>query len=257
MKQYLHTQQSQSWTKEIPSDFLEINPAVFETFRTYDGAIHWLDQHLQRLLSSAEVMDIDSDVLDRETLARQIKQIRDINFENQDLRIRVLLNETGYSITSFVLEDWPESFYRDGIDIADAVFERPNPTAKYTTPIYQEFVEHAESIGAQEIIFFDHDGNLREGNRTNVFAVFGDALVTPKINILKGVMRNHVIQLCQQLGLEVIEIGLTEEVLAQADEIILTNALKGIIPVKSWDTWERSTNKCYNKLKKKFDNMYK
>lgn len=82
------------------------------------------------------------------------------------------------------------------------------------------------------------DGDeVLEADRANVFAVRRGAVFTPPLDgrILPGVTRATTIELARAGGIEVVEGGLPLEELGSAEEIFLTNSIRGIEPVGSVD----------------------
>src|SRR5262249_14901981 len=77
--------------------------------------------------------------------------------------------------------------------------------------------------------------NVWEGSRTNLFLVRNGVLITPPLDgpILPGVMRALVLEHAARLSLRALDDRLvTEDELLQADEVFLTNSVRGIIPVE-------------------------
>jgi len=96
----------------------------------------------------------------------------------------------------------------------------------------------AESDVAPRVpLLLDGDGTVLEASRGNVFAVFDGALVTPPTDgrILPGVTRRRVLSLAAGLGIGVREEAMPLERLAEATEVFLTGAVRGIEPVRGWN----------------------
>lgn len=75
------------------------------------------------------------------------------------------------------------------------------------------------------------DGSeVLEADRANVFAVRKGTVFTPPLDgrILPGVTRATTIELARAEGVEVVERSLTFEELRQAEEVFLTNSIRGI-----------------------------
>jgi branched-subunit amino acid aminotransferase/4-amino-4-deoxychorismate lyase len=93
--------------------------------------------------------------------------------------------------------------------------------------------------GFDEVLSMTPDGRFWEGSRTNLFAIQDDTLSTCSWlgPILPGIMREFVLELAGDLSLKVQQVhGLTVEELCQADELFLTNAVRGIIPVSELES---------------------
>ena len=94
-------------------------------------------------------------------------------------------------------------------------------------------LQEAGESGWDEALVFNHAGHLCEGAMANVFLVSGQRLRTPPLSTgcLAGVMRGVVLELAERLGEPCEETDLTQDDLWQADEIFLTSAVRGVVPV--------------------------
>lgn len=83
-------------------------------------------------------------------------------------------------------------------------------------------------------LVLDAGGELLEASRANVFAVEGEALVTPPADgrILPGVARAQTIETARALGTELREEALTIDRLIAGGEAFLTGSVRGIEPVR-------------------------
>jgi branched-chain amino acid aminotransferase len=79
------------------------------------------------------------------------------------------------------------------------------------------------------------DGGIAEASAANVFLVRGPHLITPHLRsgCLPGTVREEVLAAVQRLGLELRMQRIDLLDLAEADEIFLTNAIRGLVPVAS------------------------
>jgi len=93
----------------------------------------------------------------------------------------------------------------------------------------------AEDKGADKPILLDLEGYVTEGPGFNVFAVTDGVLATPDRNILEGVSRGAVLELCSQLGLPCEVRRMPADELREADEIFLTSTAGGVLPVTRLD----------------------
>ncbi len=84
---------------------------------------------------------------------------------------------------------------------------------------------------------FDHvvlltpDGRLSEGPGFNVWLIKDGTLKTPKDNCLHGLTRQTVFDMARDLKLRAVETDLTQDDLANADEVFLSTEGGGIMPV--------------------------
>ena len=97
-----------------------------------------------------------------------------------------------------------------------------------------------ESI--HEGILLDREDHVISGVRSNVFLVFGERILTPRLDRcgIRGVMRAAILaafrEQCEQRRL-------TIDMLPEADEVFICNALHGVYPVTSVDHWEFGVGK--------------
>jgi len=211
--------------------------------RTYGGKVFALEEHLERLFRSAELLGI----YPRKT---QADILREMGYFPPESRIRIRLTTDNFSIQILPLIPPDPKIYTQGVEICERIFERPFPRAKYETPLYEDVLQSQGDFF--ETIFFNESGFLREGNISNVFAVFGGKIVTPKENILLGLTREKVIQLIKENHILFEEREILREELMTADEIFLTNTTKEIIPVRKWGDWKPSDSSVAKKLKALF-----
>lgn len=93
-------------------------------------------------------------------------------------------------------------------------------------------LDQARLAGADEPLFYNTRGELCETATANVFLVKGGAIFTPPLTsgCLPGTMRQRVMQ-----QVDVTEGDLTEADVASADEVFLTSAIRGVVPVSAID----------------------
>ena len=87
---------------------------------------------------------------------------------------------------------------------------------------------HDESI--VDGLMLDTEGELVGGTASNVFLVRDGVLVTPDLRFcgVRGVMRAEVLRLARELGIAVSEEPVWPRDVEAANEIFITNAVRGI-----------------------------
>ena len=87
----------------------------------------------------------------------------------------------------------------------------------------------------EQLLIEDAGGEALETDRASVFAVVDGSLRTPPADgrILPGVTRAAVLAAARLAGVEVSEGTLTRAQLAEASEVFVTNALRGVVPVEA------------------------
>ncbi len=91
--------------------------------------------------------------------------------------------------------------------------------------------------GAQEGILLDAEDHVICALSANIFIVFGERLLTPRLDRcgVRGVLRSQILgnftARCEQRRIMV-------DMLAEADEVFTCNAVRGIVPVTAIDQFE-------------------
>jgi branched-chain amino acid aminotransferase len=96
---------------------------------------------------------------------------------------------------------------------------------------FQMGLFEAYDAGAETVVLRDLDGHVTEGPGFNIFADSEGRLVTPGHGVLDGMTRRSTLELCRDLGIEVVEGRLAPEQLRSANEVFLTTTAGGVIPV--------------------------
>ena len=89
----------------------------------------------------------------------------------------------------------------------------------------------------------DHQGYICECCGFNIVAISGNKLLAPKNDILMGITRDAVMNMCEEMGMGVEEGLYTVYDFITADEVFLTNTVSGVAPVVNIDGWTIGTGK--------------
>ena len=207
----------------------ELRPAfgIFETMRVENRQCRLLDLHLGRLKTSAQALNLPLPD-DGETRIRQyIADLPDGLF-----RLKAELVSDGLILSHAATAELPAP---QRVIPAPQPLTRRDYLRRFKTTrraLYDQAWQTAETQGAFDSLFFNSDDLLLEGGRSNVFVKYQGQWLTPSLDldILNGVMRQAVLQQPQTyLGAdEIIETHITRDMLEHAEEIRLSNALRGV-----------------------------
>jgi branched-chain amino acid aminotransferase len=103
----------------------------------------------------------------------------------------------------------------------------------------------ANENGLDNCLLLNDSKNVVEALQGNIFMLLGNKLVTPPVSegCLNGVMRKQILSLAKKLGnLEVVEEVISPFDLQKADELFITNVIKGIQPITQYRKKAFSTN---------------
>jgi branched-chain amino acid aminotransferase len=108
---------------------------------------------------------------------------------------------------------------------------------------------YAKSKGLDDVFLTDYRGQILESSSCNFFIISNGVLYTPSLEegCLAGTMRMQVINLALANGIKVYESSILPQHLLAADEIFLTNAIRGINWVGGYRT-KRYQNNISRKL---------
>ncbi len=225
---------------------------LFETMLVEHGQCALLDRHIERLVRSARRLGFAAD---HEALTRQLQHAITMQAPASRLRMRAVLFPDGRCDVQFSPLDTPVATAgMPGINhsvrtteaiptlptvsVAKRILPLHDPLRRFKTTWRRYFdndLQEAMTAGDFDVLYFNHDGYLLEGARTSVFIHYDGAWLTPALtlDILPGVMRNEVLTNPRKYLQtdRVSETMITRAVLAQADAIVLTNALRGCVPV--------------------------
>ncbi|HIF8667228.1 TPA: chorismate-binding protein [Neisseria meningitidis] len=207
---------------ELRPDF-----GIFETLRVENGRCALLDRHLCRLKTSAQALNLPLP----DGCENQIKQyIADL--PDGAFRVKALLASDGISLSRAVLNRLTD---KQRVIISPTILPAQNYLRRFKTThraLFDQAWQTAETQGAFDSLFFNSDGILLEGGRSNVFVKYQGQWLTPSLDldILNGIMRQAVLDEPQKYlqTNQVIETHITQKTLQEAEEIRLSNALRGV-----------------------------
>lgn len=206
---------------------LRPNFGIFETLRAENGRCTLLDRHLCRLKTSARALNLPLP----DGCENQIKQyIADL--PDGAFRVKALLASDGISLSRAVLNRLTD---KQRVIISPTILPAQNYLRRFKTThraLFDQAWQTAETQGAFDSLFFNSDGILLEGGRSNVFVKYQGQWLTPSLDldILNGIMRQTVLDEPQKYlhTNQVIETHITQKTLQEAEEIRLSNALRGV-----------------------------
>jgi branched-chain amino acid aminotransferase len=217
-------------------------PSVFESIRSYNGAIFRLDEHLARIKRSARALNVD---LSKNQIAGYRKAIQDrykqSRIKNAYIRMSVFLPSRQMQLIIKAADVYPPQIYKKGVFLKTVASGRP-PAASVLANIkssnYLSAICARAQVGvAFEVLMLTAEGRVAEASVSNIFMAKGGRIFTPAASaqILAGITRQVVFELAKGLSVSVDEHDLTRHDLYNADECFLTNTGIGILPVVTID----------------------
>lgn len=202
---------------------------IFETMRCEQGRIALLSRHESRLQAAAAALNLP----EPHDFAAQAADYA-AALAHGVFRIKAEWAADGLKLSHAPLNDSPQPF---AVPVGAEV--KPDYLSRFKTTrraALDAVWQHAEEQGAFDGLIFDADGFLLEGGRSNVFVRIGRQWHTPPADgrILNGIMRQEILRRPQDyLGVQTVqESRISRETLLAADEIRLSNALRGLFAVR-------------------------
>ncbi|RYG06452.1 MAG: branched-chain-amino-acid transaminase [Chitinophagaceae bacterium] len=241
---------------------------VFEGIRSYktvsgETKIFKPEEHYERLKQSALALNLPYEYVTHDLIAATYELLR-LN-DLQDAYIRPLvyapanMSFNKNTVSFITIQVWKmEPFLGEKLlRVMTSSFQRPNPkgfkiqakaTGHYVNSIMAS--QEAKSAGYDEALLTDMNGNIAEGPGANMFFEKDGKLFTPSLgNILPGLTRATVLDICRESGFIVEEGEYTIEDLKQADAAFFCGTAAEVI---GWDSiddqsfgkpWEQSLGK--------------
>lgn len=214
---------------------------VYENIKVRNRVCFFENEHIDRLLASAEIIGLEHPFL-KESLLEWISTL--VHEEQKEsYNIKILLigapsrEKAGLYLFSSnpVFPKTPD--YRDGVKTISVVSERFLPKAK-TLNMLESYLAYrkAKAAGAYDSLFVNREGHAIEGTRTNLFGITGKKIVSaPSDRFLDGVTRKHVLEVAAKNGFSYEEKLFSVEDLLAMDGAFLTSTSTNIVPIASID----------------------
>jgi branched-chain amino acid aminotransferase len=220
---------------------------VFETIKVFRNKILLEGHHFDRLFASLALLKIEaSDNFNRENLSKNILQLCGLNKCTYLARVRLAVfrdedNKTGFVIEASSLDERNNQLNKEGwtINIYPLVRKSCDAFANLKSANYLPYVLaelHAKEFQCEESIVLNVKNNLCDASKANIFLVVKNELFTPALHegCINGVKRRFVIEELKREGIATHQQAIDEQLLLEADEVFLTNAINDIRWVKSF-----------------------
>lgn len=236
-------------------DRVFLGEGLFETLQVINSKPCYPQQHWQRLNDAAHFLSIPFEI-SLELWLEKLKQL--IRLKNlQDGGIKVILAagkasrglepKTQESYLIFNAFHYIKSI--EPLKLITAPWQRDanNPIYQYKTINYLEAIiarRSARARGADEVLFFNFQNHATDTSIANLFIIKNNSLFTPSLSsgLLPGIIRQRLLVLCKEQGIDCKEIELDKNNLMQADAAFTSNALQGLRSILSWDNHSFNTN---------------
>jgi branched-chain amino acid aminotransferase len=236
---------------------------VFEGVRAYNTvngtAIFRLQEHTDRLFNSAKILRMKMPFSKEEVNAAQQQVVRANRLESCYLRPLAWIGSQKLGVSPrgnqihLMIAAWPWGAYlgeegmQRGIRVKTSSYTRHHVNitmtqAKAVSNYSNSILANMEALddGYDEALLLDASGFVSEGAGENVFVIKDGVVYTPDLSAgaLNGITRNTTLQICKDLGIEVVQKRITRDEVYIADEAFFTGTAAEVTPIRELDRVE-------------------
>ena len=233
---------------------------AFEGVRAYDAqggtAIFRLQDHTQRLFNSAKILRMAIPFSIEQVNEAQRAVVRANGLQSCYIRPLVWIGDKKLGVSPkgndihVMVAAWAWGAYlgeegmKRGIRVRTSSYARHHvnitmtqakTVSNYTNSILANM--EATDDGYDEAVLLDNAGFVSEGSGENVYIVKNGVVYTPDLSAgaLNGITRSTVLQVCKDLGIEVVQKRITRDECYIADEMFFSGTAAEITPIREYD----------------------
>jgi branched-chain amino acid aminotransferase len=228
--------------------------AVWEGLRLYSGRIFRLEEHLDRLRSSALALAF-TEIPSHEHLTAEIKKTLAANGMRDGVHVRLTLTR-GVKVTSgmdprlnrsgptliVLAEHKPPVYAKTGLTLVTSTVRRFPPDCLDPKVHHANLLQsilakiQANAAGADDALMLDLRGFVAETNATHLFLVHRGVVMTPRtVACPEGITRAAVLELCKRHRVPHAERDLSLTEFYRADEVFCTGTMGELAGVTRLD----------------------
>ena len=246
---------------------------VFETLKIVGGKILFFEDHYFRLMAAMRIVRMEIPMnFTLEYLEEQVLSLVEKNKIEQSARARITVYRNNGGL--YLPTNNTVSFLIQTSAIENPVYSISEK--EYEVDLYKDFyipkqllstlkttnkmIHVTGSIYAKEndldnCILLNDSKNVVEALQGNLFMRMGNTLITPPISegCLNGIMRKQILSFAKkETILEVVEQVISPFDIQKADELFVTNVIRGIQPITKYrkKEFEQDTAKVLNTILK-------
>ena len=259
---------------DLYSQSLHYGYAVFEGIRSYpvngETKIFKAEAHYDRLRHSAAVMKMPFHYTTAQLVKLSYEVLLRNDFKDAYLRPLVIcspnmgLSKGKESFLTIQAWEWTNGYLVNKMRLMTSTYQRPNAKAFHIdAKVSGHYVnsilacQEAKDNGFDEALLLDGNGFVAEGPGANVFYEKDGVLFTPaKGNILPGITRATIIEICNELNIPVEEKLFTVDEMKEADTAFYCGTAAEVVEIASLDdvtfrlNWENSLSALIQKAYK-------
>lgn len=230
----------------------------FETMRVRDGEILLKHYHFERLFSALYQLKYHLPThYTAAWLEEQVLALVEKNGHRANARIRLTLSggegglyEAPHHGPLVLIQSWPlqpraQQLNENGLelDICPGITKPCDSYSHIKSSNYLPYVigaQWAKEAQLNDAIILNSHGRVADTTIANIFLIHNGVVMTPALTEgpVDGVMRRHILQLIQQENIPCRQTAITPDLLQEASEVWVSNAVMGIKWVKRIGAWQ-------------------
>ena len=246
-------------TIHVLTHTLHYGLGVFEGIRCYETrsgpAVFRLDEHIDRLFSSAHIFLLDMPYTKKEIRDAIIGTVKVNKIKECYIRPLVYIGYGAMGLypkenpvnVSIAVWSWGaylgDTGLREGIKVKTSSFIRNHVNSNMTRGKVSGYYVNSQlakkeaiTCGYDEALLLDTEGYVSEGSGENIFMVRNGMLkTTPLTSILEGITRNSIMKIAADQKIRVVEERFTRDEMYIADEAFFTGTAAEVTPVRELD----------------------
>lgn len=209
---------------------------LYEVLRIVGSTALFLEDHIQRLQESVRLSGYSYSVSVPviHYLLRHLIRRNELANGNVKIVLRFSGHQSPVLFTYIIPHAYPTpEMYQHGVETDLFLAERVNPNIKRMIPeTRRRVMEFITAENLYDALLIDDEEQITEGSRTNIFVVRNHTVITPPAGqVLKGVTRSKVIELCNKLNYKLIEEPVSINSLNELEAAFFSGTSPGILPI--------------------------
>jgi branched-subunit amino acid aminotransferase/4-amino-4-deoxychorismate lyase len=221
---------------------------LFESMRVSAGKLQFAERHADRLTAGMKALKMEgAGSMDEYFLRQKASELLKKNKLKEGARLRLSVyradgglytpenNNTGYLLEATALSTEKYELNKKGliVDVFDELTKSVDKLSNFKTSnslLYVLAGLYKKQNGLDDAFILNSAGFLCESISSNVFVVYNKQIYTPALTegCVAGTMRNVVMEIAKRNGVSLVEAQINPEVLKEAEEVFVTNAITGI-----------------------------
>lgn len=218
----------------------DADEGFFETLKYFNNIIYFSYLHNERFIFTLNKLQL-KDAPDFYLLCKHCNQILEEMATSQARLKMIFIPTMDNTVTSYLqIEELPFRLYGQNQErvklglYSEEFLDDASCIKSNDRTIYKRAQRYAQLHKYDDVLLVDVHCNVIESTISNVFIINDDTIITPVLDTagINGVMKSYIISKIKDFGYNVLQIKDIRNIdIESADEIFLTNVIRGIRPV--------------------------